>query len=149
MFNVQSRPRQGCTQWFTGDTGTIMTYGNPGSQQLVMQEMTACVRKNSNKCTITYTPSSSTSFVVGMASSPAAAETTECPNSAVLIPNSQPATAFSGMVCGNIFATTDGATTAGSVTQSCPFQITHRAATSTTAQTGVTGASLNYVQGGC
>ena len=54
-------------QWFTADTGNIMTYGygDGTGQELTAQEQTACVRKNANKCTITYTQNTSTSFIVG------------------------------------------------------------------------------------
>jgi len=142
-------PDQGCTQWFTGDTGTICTYGygDGTGQELAQQDQTMCIRKNANKCTITYTPKSSTSFIVGATT--ANAETTTCAIAAIYIPNSQPSGAFTGMVCHEDFNPTDDATSDGAITQSCPFRISHRSIAQTTAKTSVTGAKLNYVQGGC
>ena len=56
----------------------------------------------------------------------AGAETTACTIAAVYIPNSQPSGAYGGFNCGTFFADTDAAMASGSITQSCPFRISHR-----------------------
>ena len=59
---------------------------------------------------------------------------------------SNPTQAFSGFVCQGIFSPVDGATANGAITQTSPFQVTHRSGTTTGTQNGF---ALNYVQQGC
>ena len=53
----------GCLQYYTADTGTISSFGFPASntvtatiQHLANQYYTACIRRNSGKCGVCYSP---------------------------------------------------------------------------------------------
>ena len=96
-------------------------------------------------CSTTYLNKPGQTFSV--ATTIGAAETTTCQTSAVHIPNGNTGTAFSGFVCDNVFAGTDGATTGATITQSnAPFFVSH---TSDAATLSTAGFCLNYVQSGC
>ena len=53
--DVRWKPRSGCTQWFTGTTGTIQSYNFAGGSHLAGQDYTACIREEAGYCSITYT----------------------------------------------------------------------------------------------
>lgn len=135
----------GCTQYFTGLSGTITSYsyqaGTTGLE-LTDQRMTICIRQGVSNCRIEYSSTTSTSFIVGAAI--ADSETTACAIGAVLIP--QVITSGTYLFsCNMVFADDDGAATPGTVTQSAPFKLIYR----TVATIAATGFSLNYVQRGC
>ena len=54
-----SKAPEGCTQFFTSDSGTIYSYGYPN--ELDSQENTICIRSNANKCKVDYTVAGGTS----------------------------------------------------------------------------------------
>ena len=43
--DVRWRPRSGCTQWFTGVTGTLQSYNFAGGKHLANQDYTVCIRQ--------------------------------------------------------------------------------------------------------
>ena len=49
------RPRSGCTQWFTGVTGTLQSYNFAGGVHLANQDYTICIRQEAGYCSIEYT----------------------------------------------------------------------------------------------
>ena len=48
-------PQSGCTQWFTGVTGTLQSYNFAGGQHLANQDYSICVRQEAGYCNIEYT----------------------------------------------------------------------------------------------
>ena len=59
---------EGCTQYFTANSGTIYSYGYPN--ELDSQENTICIRSNAKKCKVDYAIAGGTSpdpFEVGAA----------------------------------------------------------------------------------
>lgn len=141
-----SKAPEGCTQFFTSDSGTIYSYGYPN--ELDSQENTICIRSNANKCKVDYTVAGGTSpdpFEIG--GTIAAAETNGCITAAVHVSNSCQGNAGSGYVCQEEFACVDADTISGVITSvGAPFMVTH---TSETGVTTTTGFKLNYVQVGC
>ena len=49
------RPRPGCSQWFTGVTGTLQSYNFAGGVHLANQDYTICIRQELGYCSIEYT----------------------------------------------------------------------------------------------
>ena len=52
--HVRWKPPSGCTQWFTGLTGTIQSYNFAGGHHLAGQDYTICIREEVGYCSITY-----------------------------------------------------------------------------------------------
>jgi len=48
-------PQSGCTQWFTGVTGTLQSYNFAGGQHLANQDYSICIRQEAGYCNIEYT----------------------------------------------------------------------------------------------
>jgi hypothetical protein len=73
-------PPNGCQQYHTGDTGTIMSLSyqstkTSSQQELASQQFSTCIRKNKGFCFVSYTPTvktgapgtvTATSFIVGI-----------------------------------------------------------------------------------
>jgi len=144
-----TRAPDGCTQYFTGNTGTITSYAFPSSVELRSQEMSACIRAEEGMCQTDYYQTPGTSFSIGAAPGTAAAETTDCTAAALHIPNSNPGTTWTGFVCDNVFASAnDAAISGGVITQNKPpFFIAHTS--DSDGPTSTVGFSLNYLQKGC
>ena len=49
------KPRSGCSQWFTGVTGTLQSYNFAGGIHLANQDYTVCIRQEAGYCSIEYT----------------------------------------------------------------------------------------------
>ena len=49
------RPRSGCSQWFTGVTGTLQSYNFAGGRHLANQDYSICIREEAGYCNIEYT----------------------------------------------------------------------------------------------
>ena len=49
------RPRSGCSQWFTGVTGTLQSFNFAGGMHLANQDYTICIRQEVGYCSIEYT----------------------------------------------------------------------------------------------
>jgi len=54
------KPPMGCTQYFTGSSGTIASYNYQGGVHLANQHYTNCIRAEQGKCSISYAATSST-----------------------------------------------------------------------------------------
>ena len=91
------KPPAGCTQYFTGTTGTISSYNFGSSYHLSNQNVKTCIRAEQGYCSISYTAVSTIGFQVGSYDStgvfaPAVGPTTN-------------ALAFSGAACSNDYIT--------------------------------------------
>ena len=53
--DAEWRPRSGCTQWFTGVTGTLQSYNFAGGIHLANQDYAICIRQEAGYCSIEYT----------------------------------------------------------------------------------------------
>ena len=71
--DVRWKPSTGCTQWFTGTTGTIQSYNFAGGHHLAGQDYTACIREEAGYCSITYTADT---FKLSLGKTPAPAVVT-------------------------------------------------------------------------
>ena len=69
------RPRSGCTQWFTGVTGTLQSYNFAGGKHLAHQDYSICIRQEAGYCSIQYT-ADTFKVSLGLSGTPAAAPTT-------------------------------------------------------------------------
>ena len=49
------KPRSGCSQWFTGVTGTLQSYNFAGGIHLANQDYSICIRQEAGYCSIEYT----------------------------------------------------------------------------------------------
>ena len=72
--NVRWKPRSGCTQWFTGTTGTIQSYNFAGGHHLAGQDYTICIREEAGYCSITYS-ADTFKISLGLDATPAVANT--------------------------------------------------------------------------
>ena len=53
--DVSWKPRSGCSQWFTGVTGTLQSYNFAGGHHLANQDYSICIRAEVGYCSIEYT----------------------------------------------------------------------------------------------
>lgn len=139
-----SRPPAGCTQYFTGTTGTVESF-NFGNTMQGGLFYTTCVRQEAGYCSIGWSASTNPDgFQV--TSGIATSETTQCEAAYLNFPTGGGTTA-SSLVCGSIFNALDGQTSDGSIFQTtAPFQFVTRSITGTAIGTGY---KLNYAQQGC
>jgi len=139
---------EGCTQYFTGSTGTLTTYNfrtTPNSaQELGAQDYSFCIKQASGSCTVQYkqTTTAPSSFILGSAIT--AAKVTGC-GMGVTIPRALNALASDGVICQGTFSLVEGATTGATITQNAPFIINYTNLTPAIGQ----GFSLDYAQQGC
>jgi len=49
-----NKPPEGCTQWYTGVSGTIRSYNYPGGYHLASQEYIICLRREEGYCSNSY-----------------------------------------------------------------------------------------------
>ena len=73
--DVRWRPRSGCTQWFTGVTGTLQSYNFAGGKHLANQDYTICIRQEAGYCSIEYT-ADTFKVSMGLSGAPVPAPTT-------------------------------------------------------------------------
>jgi len=140
---------EGCTQYFTTDSGTIYSYGYGTPIELQSQKASYCVRGNALKCAIDYSAAGGTSpDTFEIAATGTASETTACTTSTIHINNINVGTEHkgTGYICGDIFSHLDADATDGTITQAGPpFFISHISKTSAITTVGF---KLNYIQHG-
>lgn len=154
------RPPSGCTQYFTGTTGTVASYGFQSGQLLQSQQYNNCIRQEEGYCSITYSESSTTSpdpFIMTNDGAANAAESTVdiCINSYVRVPDGQIiAGTLANQFCGAALGV-DGDTNPAPVSStSTPFTLGVFTAAAemeqtNTANTAATGFNLDYAQTAC
>lgn len=143
----------GCSQWFTGVSGTITSYNwrTSSQQELRNQRMSACIRRGPGSCRIQYKQSTTSpnSFIVGATT--ANAETNSCGIGQVIIPRViigiGTNLGWGGFVCHTVFSNMDANVTPGTIEQTAPFIITHL--TQNDVPASLAGFSLDYQQQGC
>ena len=141
------RPPGGCVQYYTGTSGTTMSYNFAGGQNLQTQNFGTCIRRAEGFCDIEYRQSSITMpdpFAINVAAA-IATSAISCTIAAVVIPR-EPTGA--GTFCGGSLNTMNAATTGGVIRQSgAPFMFATRAEAQ--ALTGATGYSIDFNQISC
>ena len=163
--DVPWRPRSGCSQWFTGVTGTLQSYNFAGGQHLANQDYSICIREEAGYCNIQYTADT---FKVSMGLNPPTTTVSTASKVGVLTCSTVDyvyiplggaiagAEANSNLFCGGILAPATAITTNTAVkTSEKPFQI-HVRFDGSEVETGVTevgatdiGFQIKYVQTGC
>jgi len=63
--DAEWKPPQGCTQYFTGTTGTISSYNYASGTHLANQNDRTCIRTEQGYCSISYTAVAAIGFQVG------------------------------------------------------------------------------------
>lgn len=58
------KPPSGCTQYFTGTTGTVSSYNYQGGVHLASQQYTNCIRAEQGYCTVGYVADTTTAFLM-------------------------------------------------------------------------------------
>jgi len=117
---------EGCTQYFTGSTGTVKSYNYDGGVQLADQSYVNCIRQEEGYCSIGYSSSTTTFKVSGTtADSPQIMKGDECTTDYVFIPRAGPTTAPGSnnydRFCGGLLSSATAANTL--LTRRLPFQI--------------------------
>jgi len=165
-----SRAPTDCTQYYTGASGTIRSYGWGGSQLLAGMDYRICIRDEVGTCSITYSEESGTTIdafaLLAPPSAPATAgESTvgTCVSTnglGLFVPEatlngvdelaaSQSLAGFPGAFCGGFF-TVDGGTSAMALTSARkPFQLHLWVKSPVTLTAPATGFSLDYAQNPC
>lgn len=126
------KPQEGCTQYFTGSTGTVSSYNYAGGLHLANQKYTNCIRAEQGKCSIAYSAAStSTAFSMNIITpSPTPTNTgavgESCSDDFIILAGggaSAGANTKYDRFCGGLLVNTAG-TTAGTVyTNKFPFQV--------------------------
>lgn len=154
------RPPAGCTQYHTGTTGTVASYGFGSGQLLGSQQYNNCIRQESGYCGITYAESPTTTpdpFIMTNDAIAASGQSVVdlCVNSYVRVPDSMfvPATQ-ANQYCGGALGVTAGMVPAPLSSTTSPFSLGVFSDASSmeqaqTANTAATGFNLNYVQTTC
>jgi len=152
-----------CTQYYTGVSGTIQSYGFPGGQLLQSMYYDNCIRTEAGYCSIQYKETTGTTpdsfdFFPNIAAN---AETTQgtCSVSYVYIPGLSPdgiqplpATSpesFIDQSCGQVFGIDGTAVSLALVSAKQPFVVGVYTDTTTTLTSPTTGFSLDYTQLPC
>jgi len=146
---------EGCTQYFTGTTGTIYSYNYQSSLHLANQNYQNCIRTEEGYCSISYT---AITFSVS-SSGTASAIDTSCSQDYIIIPEGGTTTSPNGAgvnrYCG-VFLSSDssalGATAhAAVVTAAVPFKVhvifdNTETGSPAPSETGTTGFAITYTQ---
>lgn len=155
------RPPAGCTQYHTGTTGTVTSYGFGSGQLLGSQQYNNCIRQEKGYCTVTYSENPTTSpdpFI--MTNEPTAAGTAEstadlCIASFIRVPDGMfVPTTTANQYCGGALGVSGSTTPAPLSSTNSPFTLgvfSTAASMEATlpANTAATGFNLNYVQTAC
>jgi len=156
------RPPAGCTQYFTGTSGTIASYGFQSGQLLQSQQYNNCIRQEEGYCSVTYSESPTTSpdpfIMTNDAILNAALSTADgCVNSYIRVPDGQfIAGTQANQFCGAALGVTTDTIPAPLTSTSTPFTLgvfsdtsQMEQTTGTAANTASTGFNLNYAQTAC
>ncbi|XP_059089277.1 uncharacterized protein LOC131885277 [Tigriopus californicus] len=133
----------GCTQYFTGKSGSFKSYNHAGGQLLANQNYKHCFRQELGFCRLQLRESATETPDAFMLSNPATAAQTTCDNQNHVTVM----TLTAGMICGGLFGN-DGDTGPATVTTtSGSFEVGVRSLA--TVITGITGFNLEYEQVAC
>jgi len=145
----------GCTQCYTGATGSIASYGFGTAQMLQSQQYSACVRQEYGYCSIAYSQSTTASpdpFEMDNAGIASTGESTAdaCTTAYIKIPGGSfgGATApKSAQLCGSVLGPDATAQSTPYTTSQLPFRVDVLGAA--TAISPATGFNLDYQQLAC
>jgi len=90
--DVDWKPPQGCTQYFTGTTGHVYSYNYQGGVHLANQEYTNCIRQEEGYCKNSYATSSTSFKVSGINTIGESGDSCTTHGDYIIIPRSGPAT---------------------------------------------------------
>lgn len=137
----------GCTQYFTGNSGNIMSYNRRGTQLAQGQSYTICIRQEEGYCTISYKKEYLSTTATAPATSQTLANPADCLITAINIPIAE--SSIHENYCGGILSTGSAQTLDGVVTSTVtPFEVHVRTVVGT-ALTGNGGFELSYTQVPC
>jgi len=149
--NKEWSPPQGCTQYFTGVSGTIVSYNFQGGSHLADHDYQNCIRTEQGYCSITYTGST---FQVGDGTQAATSKVgSTCSLDWITIPfggSTTSSVSNKEKYCGTFLNPTDGIGTAAVVLSNVqPFKVgVHFDGTESNnpAAESTVGFSLSYSQ---
>jgi len=141
-----------CSQWYTGNSGTITSFNRPGGTPLQSSLHSYCVRRNKGFCTILYQANSGvtspTNFKVASTALPSGGGLAPA-QGALYIANTFGQTSLSTLYLNDQHQppVTSVATVNSGVYARAPFKLYH--VTTTISQAPVEGFNLQYNQIGC
>ncbi|XP_059085119.1 uncharacterized protein LOC131882095 [Tigriopus californicus] len=133
----------GCTQYFTGQSGSFQSYNHAGGQLLTSQLYSNCFRQEPGFCRLSLTESATeTPDPFLLSAPPGMAESTCAGLSHITV-----MTSLAGMACGGILGKDGDSGPATVTTTSGSFEVGVRSLAAGTA--GITGFNLDYEQVAC
>jgi len=146
--NAPWKAPEGCTQWFTGNSGTVYSYNYQGGLHVEEQEYVNCIRREEGKCSMA-TWAESTEFKISGTGSTSSTDD-DCVTDYVYVPRARTSLTILknvDRICGTLYGFGSQQTL---YTDRYPFIIGvsfNTAEAYSPAETGTLGFKINYEQG--